>query len=87
VLLTRFFFAITRYFLMLWVFVGLFWGQRARHWGGGGGGRFCKKCPIYPPKKQPKKGIFLGSEILFLATGAARDRPRTGLGFGLAARG
>jgi hypothetical protein len=29
----------------------------------------------------------LGSEILFVATGAARDRPPTGLGFGLAARG
>jgi hypothetical protein len=31
----------------------------------------------------------LGSEILFLATGAAGDRPPTGLGlgFGLAARG
>jgi hypothetical protein len=33
------------------------------------------------------KWDFLGSKTLFLATGAARDRPPTGLGFGRAARG
>ena len=36
---------------------------------------------------EASKRDFLGGEILFLATGAASDRPPTGLGFGLAARG
>jgi len=84
--LARFFFAITRYFLMLGVFVGLFGGQRVGHffWGG----HFGEIGPFYAHfSPEASKWDFLGSEILYLATGAAGDRPPTGLGFGLAARG
>jgi hypothetical protein len=71
----------TRYFLMFGVFVGLFWGQRKGHFGEIG--------PFYAHfSPEASKRGFLGSGILFLAMGAAAgDRPPTGLGFGLAARG
>jgi hypothetical protein len=70
------------------VFVGLFFMGLRRHdcffWGG----HFGEIGPFYARfSPEASKRDFLGSEILFLATGAAGDRPPTGLGFGLAARG
>ena len=68
------------------VFVGLLGGQG---WGiFWGGGHFGEIGPFYAHfSPEASKRDFWGSEILFLATGAAGDRPPTGLGFGLAARG
>jgi hypothetical protein len=52
------------------------------------GGHFGEIGPFYAHfSPKASKRDFLGSEILFFATGAASDRPPTGLGFGLAARG
>ena len=51
-------------------------------------GHFGEIGPFYAHfSPEASKRDFWGSEILFLATGAAGDRPPTGLGFGLAARG
>jgi hypothetical protein len=69
------------------VFVGLFGGQKVGHLFFLGG-HFGEIGPVYPHfSPEASKRGFLGGDILFLATGAARDRPPTGLGFGLAARG
>jgi hypothetical protein len=72
---------ITRPFLVFGVFVGLFMGVR-RHaffWGG----HFGEIGPFYAHfSPEASKRDFLGSEILFLATGAAGGRPPTGLGLG-----
>ena len=82
-----FIFVITRPFLVFGVFVGLFMGLRRYDffWGG----HFGEIGPFYAHfSPEASKRDFLGSDkILFLATGAAGDRPPTGLGFGLAARG
>ena len=77
---------ITRPFLVFGVFVGLF--RVHRRYDFFGGGHFGQIGPFYAHfSPEASKRDFLGSEILFLATGAAGDRPPTGLGFGLAARG
>ena len=79
-------FVITRLFLVFGVFVGLFMGVRRYDFFLGG--HFGEIGPFYAHfSPEASKRDFLGSEILFLATGAAGDRPPTGLGFGLAARG
>jgi len=79
-------FVITRLFLVFGVFVGLFMGVRRYDFFLGG--HFGEIGPFYAHfSPEASKRDFWGSEILFLATGAAGDRPPTGLGFGLAARG
>ena len=79
-------FVITRLFLVFGVFVGLFMGLRRYDFFLGG--HFGEIGPFYAHfSPEASKRDFWGSEILFLATGAAGDRPPTGLGFGLAARG
>jgi hypothetical protein len=81
--MTVFIFVITRPFV---VFGGLFMGVRKYIFLGGG--HFGEIGPFYAHfSPEASKRDFLGSEILFLATGAVGDRPPTGLGFGLAARG
>jgi hypothetical protein len=84
--MTVFIFVITRPFLVFGVFVGLFMGicRYNFFWGG----HFGEIGPFYAHfGPEASKWDFLGNEILFLATGAAGDRPPTGLGSGLAARG
>jgi hypothetical protein len=84
--MTVFIFVITRPFLVFGVCVGLFMGVRRDDFFGGG--HFDEIGPFYAHfSPEASKRDFLGSKILFLATRAAGDRPPTGLGFGLAARG
>jgi hypothetical protein len=86
VALSVFIFVITRPFLVFGVFVGLFMGLRRYDFFLGG--HFGEIGPFYARfSPEASKRDFLGSEILFFATGAAGDGPPTGLGFGIAARG
>ena len=86
--MTVLFFVITRLFLVFGVFVGLFMGVgRYDFFLGGHFGEIGPFYAHFSPEASTSKRGFLGSGILFLATGAAGDRPPTGLGFGLAARG